>query len=379
MIPVGLYIHIPWCEKKCPYCDFNSHEIKKNKSSYTNNKEYLEALFDDIDSELDKSIPNLKINSIFIGGGTPSLMPPDFYFLLFSKLEKSFDFEKDIEVTLEANPGAVDVNNFTGFIEAGINRLSIGCQSFSDSHLKILGRIHTGRDIIKAYESARKSGFKNINLDIMHGLPSQSVKQGLKDLRQAVELSPEHISWYQLTIEQNTIFYKSPPTLPNENILNNLFSQGMNLLDNCGYHQYEVSAYCKDNNICSHNLNYWQFGDYIGIGAGAHGKITKPNGEVIRKWKTRIPDDYIKNKSKISGLQSVKINNLSSEFMMNCLRLNEGFTEELFEYRTGLKFLNIEEKISSLISRGLIEKNKLTYNTTVKGKLFLNDVLVSFL
>ena len=378
MIPIGLYIHIPWCEKKCPYCDFNSHEIKKNKPSHSNNKEYLNALFDDIDSELDQHKSKIKIHSVFIGGGTPSLMPPEFYNDLFFKLKKNFDFKKDIEITLETNPGAVDVNHFKGFMEVGINRLSIGCQSFSDERLKSLGRIHKSSDIYAAYEAARKIGFKNINLDLMHGLPNQSVEQGLEDLIEAIKLLPEHISWYQLTIEKNTIFHKMPPRLPDENILNDLFFEGDQLLKTHGYNQYEVSAYCKENKICSHNLNYWQFGDYIGIGAGAHGKVTQTNGKVVRKQKTRIPDDYINNKNKISGYKIIKENNLPLEFMMNCLRLNQGFTVDHYERKTGLKFSNIEEKISSLISKGLIKKNKYSYVTTLRGKLFLNDVLINF-
>ncbi len=379
MIPIGLYIHIPWCEKKCPYCDFNSHEIKRNKFTHKNNKEYLNALFDDIDYEVVQQNSKVKINSIFIGGGTPSLMPPQFYFELFEKLRRSFDFTQDVEVTLEANPGAVDINHFKGFKQVGINRLSIGCQSFSDAQLNSLGRVHKSCDIYTAYEAARKSGFENINLDLMHGLPDQSVEQGITDLRKAIALSPEHISWYQLTIEQNTIFHKTPPILPEENILINLFERGDLLLKEQGYNQYEVSAYSRENNICAHNLNYWQFGDYIGIGAGAHGKITQVNGEVIRKWKTRMPEDYITKKNKLSGHQIIKTDNLPSEFMMNALRLNQGFTEYLYENRTGLKFINIKKIINSLILKGLIQKNKSFYNTTSKGKLFLDDVLVNFL
>tara|TARA_B100002019_G_scaffold169006_1_gene146117 strand:- start:480 stop:1619 length:1140 start_codon:yes stop_codon:yes gene_type:complete len=379
VIPIGLYIHIPWCEKKCPYCDFNSHEIKRNKFTHKNNKEYLNALFDDIDYEVVQQNSKVKINSIFIGGGTPSLMPPQFYFELFEKLRRSFDFTQDVEVTLEANPGAVDINHFKGFKQVGINRLSIGCQSFSDAQLNSLGRVHKSCDIYTAYEAARKSGFENINLDLMHGLPDQSVEQGITDLRKAIALSPEHISWYQLTIEQNTIFHKTPPILPEENILINLFERGDLLLKEQGYNQYEVSAYSRENNICAHNLNYWQFGDYIGIGAGAHGKITQVNGEVIRKWKTRMPEDYITKKNKLSGHQIIKTDNLPSEFMMNALRLNQGFTEYLYENRTGLKFINIKKIINSLILKGLIQKNKSFYNTTSKGKLFLDDVLVNFL
>ena len=379
MIPIGLYIHIPWCEKKCPYCDFNSHEIKRNKFTHKNNKEYLNALFDDIDYEVVQQNSKVKINSIFIGGGTPSLMPPQFYFELFEKLRRSFDFTQDVEVTLEANPGAVDINHFKGFKQVGINRLSIGCQSFSDAQLNSLGRVHKSCDIYTAYEAARKSGFENINLDLMHGLPDQSVEQGITDLRKAIALSPEHISWYQLTIEQNTIFHKTPPILPEENILINLFERGDLLLKEQGYNQYEVSAYSRENNICAHNLNYWQFGDYIGIGAGAHGKITQVNGEVIRKWKTRMPEDYITKKNKLSGHQIIKTDNLPSEFMMNALRLNQGFTEYLYENRTGLKFINIKKIINSLILKGLIQKNKSFYNTTSKGKLFLDDLLVNFL
>ena len=385
--PLGLYIHIPWCVKKCPYCDFNSHE---HHSKQLPEKEYLNALINDLDSELKLVDEQREIHSVFIGGGTPSLLSGDFYIQLFAALNQRLNFSVNAEITIEANPGAVDEANFKGFIDAGINRISLGAQSFSDAALNRLGRIHDNRSIYHAFETARKCGFDNINIDLMHGLPEQTLAEGLDDLKSAFELSPEHISWYQLTIEKNTVFYNRPPTLPVENILDNLFITGLETLANAGYQQYEVSAFARDAKQSQHNKNYWRFGDYIGIGAGAHGKITDDNGAVTRRWKTRSPSDYLNLESNINAENNIKIENklagstviakedLPLEFMMNALRLNQGFTSQLFEQRTGLDFSLVQEPILQLQDQGLMDLSGKHYHTTEKGRLFLNNVIAKF-
>ena len=381
MPPLGLYIHIPWCVKKCPYCDFNSHE---HSSTQLPEKEYLNALINDLDSELEVVDAQREIHSVFIGGGTPSLLSGEFYIHLFAALNQRLIFSADAEITIEANPGAVDETNFKGFIDAGINRISLGAQSFSDTALKRLGRIHDNRSIYHAFETARNCGFDNINIDLMHGLPEQSLAEGLDDLKAAFELSPEHISWYQLTIEKNTVFYNQPPTLPVENILDNLFMTGLDALTDAGYQQYEVSAFARDSKQSRHNKNYWRFGDYIGIGAGAHGKISGSDGSVSRRWKTRSPSDYLykedkpNTENKLAGTTLITKEDLPLEFMMNALRLNQGFTQQLFEQRTGLDFSQVKNTIAQLQAQGLMETSDKFYRTSQKGRLFLNNVIAKF-
>ena len=378
--PLGLYIHIPWCVKKCPYCDFNSHE---HHTSSLPEQDYLNALLNDIDSELNAIDRQREIYSVFIGGGTPSLLSGNFYIELFAALKNRINFSSNAEITIEANPGAVDEANFNGFIDAGINRLSLGAQSFSNTALERLGRIHNSDSIYRAFESARLSGFDNINIDLMHGLPDQSLADGLEDLNAAFALSPEHISWYQLTIEKNTVFYNQPPTLPVENILDSLFMKGLDALANATYQQYEVSAFARESkprnaHQSQHNKNYWQFGDYIGIGAGAHGKITNSDGSIFRRWKTRSPNDYLAVKNTLAGSSVISKEDLALEFMMNALRLNQGFTGQLFECRTGLDFCIVESAIDELQSKGLMMQHNDHYQTTAKGRLFLNDVIARF-
>lgn len=379
--PLGLYIHIPWCVKKCPYCDFNSHE---HSSTQLPEKEYLNALINDLDSELEVVDAQREIHSVFIGGGTPSLLSGEFYIHLFTALNQRLIFSADAEITIEANPGAVDETHFKGFIDAGINRISLGAQSFSDTALKRLGRIHDNRSIYHAFETARNCGFDNINIDLMHGLPEQSLAEGLDDLKAAFELSPEHISWYQLTIEKNTVFYNQPPTLPVENILDNLFMTGLDALTDAGYQQYEVSAFARDSKQSRHNKNYWRFGDYIGIGAGAHGKISGSDGSVSRRWKTRSPSDYLykedklNTENKLAGTTLITKEDLPLEFMMNALRLNQGFTQQLFEQRTGLDFSQVKNTIAQLQAQGLMETSDKFYHTSQKGRLFLNNVIAKF-
>ena len=375
MPPLGLYIHIPWCVKKCPYCDFNSHEHHSTQLPETN---YLNALINDLDSELTEVDAQREIHSVFIGGGTPSLLSGNFYIQLFAALNQRLLFSADAEITIEANPGAVDEANFKGFIDAGINRISLGAQSFSDAALNRLGRIHDNQSIYHAFETARNCGFDNINIDLMHGLPEQSLAEGLDDLKAAFELSPEHISWYQLTIEKNTVFYNQPPTLPVENILDNLFMTGLDALAGAGYQQYEVSAFARDSKQSRHNKNYWRFGDYIGIGAGAHGKISGSDGSISRRWKTRSPSDYLNTDKKLAGSTLIAKEDLPLEFMMNALRLNQGFTPQLFEQRTGLSFSKVKNSIVQLQVQGLVDTSGEHYHTTQKGRLFLNNVIAKF-
>jgi oxygen-independent coproporphyrinogen-3 oxidase len=375
MPPLGLYIHIPWCVKKCPYCDFNSHEHHSTQLPETN---YLNALINDLDSELTEVDAQREIHSVFIGGGTPSLLSGNFYIQLFAALNQRLLFSADAEITIEANPGAVDEANFKGFIDAGINRISLGAQSFSDAALNRLGRIHDNQSIYHAFETARNCGFDNINIDLMHGLPEQSLAEGLDDLKAAFELSPEHISWYQLTIEKNTVFYNQPPTLPVENILDNLFMTGLDALAGAGYQQYEVSAFARDSKQSRHNKNYWRFGDYIGIGAGAHGKNSGSDGSISRRWKTRSPSDYLNTDKKLAGSTLIAKEDLPLEFMMNALRLNQGFTPQLFEQRTGLSFSKVKNSIVQLQAQGLMDTSGEHYHTTQKGRLFLNNVIAKF-
>lgn len=373
-LPLSLYIHIPWCVRKCPYCDFNSYELKQEIPE----KQYLQALIADLKADLALERLTRKVESIFIGGGTPSLMTGQFYIDLFQQLKQQLDFSDDMEVTIEANPGAVDSEHFDKFLEAGINRLSLGVQSFSDYSLDKLGRVHDGAQAYLAYHAARSCGFNNINLDIMHGLPEQSFSQGFDDLQQAIDLSPEHLSWYQLTIEKNTVFYNNPPELPLENILDNLFIEGLSLLQRSRYLQYEVSAFARDGQYSRHNKNYWQFGDYLGIGAGAHSKITLANHQIIRRWKTRSPEDYLAKQNKIAGSKPIEKTDLALEFMMNHLRLHEGFTAKFFSQRTGLLFSEIEPKLTDLAEQELLEQRGTLYRPTPKGRLFLNNMIAYF-
>ncbi|MFT4798594.1 MAG: putative oxygen-independent coproporphyrinogen III oxidase, partial [Candidatus Azotimanducaceae bacterium] len=267
-IPLSLYIHFPWCVRKCPYCDFNSHEANGDIPETA----YIEALLNDLDKELahDFELSRRPIESIFMGGGTPSLISPSAIRHLMGMLNERLNLAPDIEVTLEANPGTTDYEKFAGYKAAGIDRLSIGVQSFSGRHLSILGRIHTANEVTEAYQAARDVGFTNINLDLMHGLPDQKPENALDDLRIAIQLAPEHISWYQLTIEPNTVFYKRPPKLPDDDTLWEIYESGLALLEAAGYSRYEISAFAKPGKQARHNLNYWLFGDYLGIGAGAH-------------------------------------------------------------------------------------------------------------
>ena len=368
---------MPWCVRKCPYCDFNSHAVPDGKLSLDLEQEYLIALVEDFKTQIDFA-QGRKIHSVFIGGGTPSLISAKGYQWLFSQLKALLPFEENCEITLEANPGTVEHDPFAGYLDAGINRLSIGVQSFNTDHLKKLGRIHSNNDAISAIKNAREAGFERVNVDLMHGLPEQTLEQALLDLKLAVESGATHVSWYQLTIEPNTVFFRTQPILPVDDVLEDIQEQGEAYLISQGFVNYEVSAWRKEK-PSAHNLNYWQFGDYLAIGAGAHGKVTKNDG-VYRYQKTRLPKDYLA-KVPAEHLQYKRIEkeDMPFEFMMNALRLNHGVEAKLYAERTGFSLDDISELLVSLRERQLMVDDVNRISCTEKGHIFLNSVLEEFL
>jgi oxygen-independent coproporphyrinogen-3 oxidase len=372
--PLSLYIHIPWCVQKCPYCDFNSHEATQHNN--IDEALYIQALKHDLDNERQWQ-QGRKLSSIFFGGGTPSLFSATAIANILHYAEKTIGFEPHIEITLEANPGTFEQDKFSGFFAAGVNRLSIGIQSFHAEHLKKLGRIHNADEAKRAVEIAKQAGFTQINLDLMHGLPYQTVEQANADLQQAIDFSPQHISWYQLTIEPNTQFYRQPPPLPVDDVLADIQYHGNHLLAENNFIQYEVSAFSQAQCRSKHNINYWQFGDYMGIGAGAHGKFTDiANDIIIRRQKTRLPEHYL-HYDKYPKYKEHRVNNdeLALEFMMNALRLNEGVPSDYFEQRTGLSLKALQEPLNALYQQGLIVEPNEKIMTTELGQRFLNTVL----
>ena len=374
--PLGLYIHIPWCVKKCPYCDFNSHEAEKTLPE----TEYVSALAADLESEK-ASAQDRKLSSIFIGGGTPSLFTDRAIGQILEHAERTLGFESDIEITLEANPGTFEQERFRGFLAAGVNRLSIGIQSFQERQLQLLGRIHGRDEGLRAVEMARRAGFNNINIDLMHGLPEQNLDGALADLKQALAFEPEHLSWYQLTIEQNTEFFSRPPTLPVEDILIDIQDAGQAQLSSHGFKQYEVSAYSRPNKPSRHNLNYWTFGDYIGIGAGAHGKLTlieENQHKVVRRRKTRLPRHYLNAINAVEN-EPVTPDKIKLEFLMNVLRLNEGVDAALFSRRTGLPLNAISPQWQALQAKGMMIEGTQRIQASPLGLRFLDTLLEGFL
>lgn len=374
IIPLSLYIHIPWCVKKCPYCDFNSHESKTTIDF----DGYVQALLNDLASQTD-FVQHRQISSIFIGGGTPSLMPIANFQQLFIGIKSLLALAENCEITLEANPATIEHAPFADYLGVGINRLSLGVQSFHDTQLKSLGRIHTPTQALAAIAGAKSAGFTQLNTDIMHGLPSQRLAEALADLQQAIDLGVPHISWYQLTIEPNTVFFRNTPVLPDEDTLVDIFEQGSQLLQANGYQQYEVSAWtlAKAFQPSQHNLNYWQFGDYLAIGAGAHGKVTTREG-IFRYAKSRLPKDYIANQAAINW-QKIGTQDLPFEFMMNALRLKNGVPQDFWQQRTGQAWQSIEPILQKLQSQGLIELADNRVTCSEQGFLFLNRVLEKFL
>ncbi len=373
--PLSLYVHIPWCVRKCPYCDFNSHQAAEEIPE----RAYVDALIADLKADL-FWVQGRKLHSIFFGGGTPSLFSGRAIGEILTAVEHRIGFEEDIEITLEANPGTFEQQKFSDFRSAGINRLSIGIQSFSSHHLERLGRIHDGSQALQAIATARAAGFSNFNIDLMHGLPDQTIDEAAADIKLAIDNGAQHISWYQLTIEPNTEFYSRPPPLPNDDRLADIQQAGMNLLHGNDFAQYEVSAFALSNQTSKHNINYWQFGDYLGIGAGAHGKITLPeSGLVMRSSKTRQPDKYLARiDSFMAQNRAIAADEMALEFMMNGLRLVNGVPVEYFSPRTGLALSGIETQISDLQRKGLMEMDDSRYRTTKLGYQFLNTVLQQF-
>lgn len=368
---------MPWCVRKCPYCDFNSHAVPNGALSLELEQEYLQALVEDFKTQVDFA-QGRQIHSVFIGGGTPSLISAQGYQWLFEQLKAIVPFEDGCEITLEANPGTVEHDPFADYLAVGINRLSIGVQSFDTDHLKKLGRIHSNTDAIAAIKNAHDAGFERINVDLMHGLPEQSLEQALLDLKLAVDSGATHISWYQLTIEPNTVFFRTQPVLPVDDVLEDIQAQGEAYLKANGYINYEVSAWRKEK-PSAHNLNYWEFGDYLAIGAGAHGKVTMIDG-VYRFQKTRLPKDYLA-KVPAENLQFKKIeaDEMPFEFMMNALRLNQGVDAKIYEERTGLSLSDLNQRLISLRQRQLIINDAQRLACTVQGHIFLNSVLEEFL
>jgi putative oxygen-independent coproporphyrinogen III oxidase len=373
--PLALYIHIPWCVRKCPYCDFNSHAAGPDIPEDA----YVSALLDDVDREL-PGILGRPLTSIFFGGGTPSLFSAAALGRLLDGLRARLPMAADVEITLEANPGTFEQDKFIAYRQLGINRLSIGVQSFQADKLEALGRIHSGDEALRAAEMARRAGFDNFNLDLMHGLPNQHQEEALDDLRQAIALAPTHLSWYQLTLEPNTVFWNQPPQLPEDDILWDIQEAGQALLASAGFAQYEVSAYARPGRAARHNLNYWSFGDFIGIGAGAHGKLTAVDGTVRRTWKTRLPKDYLNlAKPFMAGEKVLTPDELPFEFLMNALRLTEGVPAALFTARTGLPLSALAESRALAEQKGLLLADPARLAATARGQLFLNDLLQLFL
>jgi putative oxygen-independent coproporphyrinogen III oxidase len=375
---LSLYIHLPWCVRKCPYCDFNSHKA----GDAAPKKRYIKALLRDLAGEADRA-DGRPIETIFMGGGTPSLFTPGEIQELLKGVRALFPLGENAEVTMEANPGTVECGSPAGYRDAGVNRLSIGAQSFDDELLSKLGRIHSSADITRAVREAQDGGFDNINIDLMHGLPGQTVEMALTDLRSAIELEPAHISWYQLTLEPNTIFYARPPAnLPDDDLAFEIQDRGQVLLADHGYGQYEISAYARNGQRCQHNLNYWLFGDYLAAGAGAHGKLSSAAG-VHRYQKPANPLQYMiahEGPAISIDLKDLSRSDLMLEFMLNALRLNEGFAEDLFVARTGLSVEELEQATTEVRRKELLERNAVgIWRPTDLGRRFLNDLQSEFI
>lgn len=376
--PLSLYVHLPWCVHKCPYCDFNSHEARGEVPE----RAYIDALVADLEQEL-PSIWGRPVETVFLGGGTPSLFTPDSIDRLFSQLRARLVLPARAEITMEANPGTLEAGRFAEFRAAGINRLSIGVQSFDDGMLKKLGRIHGAREAIAAAEGAHAAGFDELNLDLMFGLPGQTVAQALADLEQAIALQPTHISHYQLTIEPNTGFAHAPPHLPDHDTLWEMQERCQAQLAAAGYLQYEVSAYARAGHRCRHNLNYWLFGDYLGIGAGAHAKISNAQHQrIVRTAKLRHPREYLDKAAtpaRVASERILKRREAGFEFMLNALRLNEGFPVALFAQHTGLALTVVEGSLRAAEQKGLITWDLHQIRATELGWRFLNDLTALFL
>ncbi len=374
--PLSLYVHIPWCVQKCPYCDFNSHGLKSDLPE----KEYVAHLLDDLAIDA-KRIGDRAVDTIFIGGGTPSLFSDEAIADLLKGVRARVNLARNAEITLEANPGTVEAGKFSGFYQAGVNRISVGIQSFQPKHLKALGRIHNTRQADNAVKQAHNAGLPTFNLDLMHGLPEQSIDNAMEDLIQGIALNPYHLSWYQLTIEPNTPFYSRPPELPDDDILWEIQEKGHGLLENAGFHQYEISGYAKQGHQCRHNLNYWRFGDYLGIGCGAHGKITDAhNGAIHRTVKVKHPRGYMEmSRPYLDSETPVETNDLPFEFFMNRFRLVEPCAISEFNDFTGIEMsTDVHKALEDAAQQGLLDINDATWQVTPKGRRYLNSLLSCF-
>lgn len=373
-IPLSLYIHTPWCVQKCPYCDFNSHALREQLPE----EAYITALCQEFEHKL-ALIPDRPIHSIFIGGGTPSLFSAEAYARLFEYLQARVSFAPEIEITLEANPGASEQARFRAYRDLGINRLSLGIQSFDSQQLRALGRIHDSDQAHRAIEMARAAGFTRFNLDLMFGLPQQSSEAALDDLRQACLYQPPHLSWYQLTLEPNTYFHKYPPRLPDDDALCEMQQAGIAYLKEQGLERYEISAFARHEEVARHNVNYWLFGDYLGLGAGAHGKITCADGQIIRQQNHKHPTRYLSEPLSLCTQETLASSALPFEFMLNHLRLWRPLPLALFEQRTGVSREVLRKPLAQAQQRGLLTCDDETLNLTTLGYDFLNDVISLFL
>ena len=393
-LPLALYVHLPWCVRKCPYCDFNSHEITGGSFP---EQLYVDAVVRDLKYSAEL-FQGRELVSVFFGGGTPSVISAEGIGSILETVDSVCALPADTEITLEANPGTADSRRFAGYRSLGVNRLSIGAQSFNDGSLAAIGRIHDGDAAVSAVEIAVDSGFSNINIDLMYGLPGQTTEDALSDLDRAVSLEPGHISWYQLTIEPNTVFHAKPPPLPDDDRIWRMQSCGADYLTRQRYRQYEVSAWSREGRECRHNLNYWEFGDYIGIGAGAHGKSTTRTStptanaapfrrepeqtSITRQSRLRVPASYIRNAGTDSAIADTKVltkEDCILEFMLNALRLNDGVPQEYFTGRTGLALEVIREQVDDATNEGLLDDEQGLFRATEKGSRYLNELLLYFM
>ena len=375
-LPTAVYIHVPWCVRKCPYCDFNSHERAEGLPEAA----YLRRILADLAWDLEHfGPPGAPITSLFFGGGTPSLLQPETIGAIIEGIAARLPLAGDCEITLEANPGTAEVGRFQGYRAAGVNRLSLGIQSFSSRALTALGRIHDGDDGLRALALAKAAGFPRINLDLMHGLPGQTVAEGQRDIELALDAEVSHLSYYQLTIEPNTTFYRRPPALPEESILERLEDRGRRLLEAAGFEPYEISAWARDRHYCQHNLTYWRFGDYYGLGPGAHGKLSRRDGagglRVMRTQRSRVPEHWLRGDGTPSAQTPVEGDALREECLLNVLRLREGIPFEDFEAHTGLPRACLDPEREAQVAAGLLQEERLA--PTAQGLRFLNPLLAA--